>query len=121
MGKFLVRATIILVAVYFIIAYFVAQFCYVDILMGNHALLFELCVVVYCYSEGKYHCRFMKYTALAIFFVELLTRLDNAIDFLSIEQHNLIPIAILAIGIGTSTTLAFHHFYKVNQLKSKRK
>lgn len=117
MGKFLVRMTISAVAIYQIIAYLIAQLFVIDIMYGNHILLFELCVVVYTFSEGKYHCKYMKYTALSILLADTLTRLDYMFDFMSVTAHNLIPIGILAIGIGTSVTKAFIHFYRVIKLK----
>lgn len=117
MGKFLVRMTIVTVTIYQIIAYLIAELTGVDILTGNHILLFELCVVAYTFSEGKYHCKYMKYTALSILLADTLTRLDYMFDFMSVTAHNLIPIAILAVGIGTSVTKAFIHFYRVLKLK----
>jgi hypothetical protein len=120
MGKLLVRLTVAFVAIYFIVSYLLAQFAGVDILFGNYPILFELCVVVYTFSEGKYHCKYMKYTALSILLADTLTRLDYMFDFMSVDAHNLIPIAILAIGIGTSVTKAFIHFYQVLKIKHKR-
>lgn len=120
MGKFIVRITIVLVSIYFLISYIVAQRYGIDILDDYHTLLFELCVVVYCFSEGKYHCRFLKSTALAIFLSDTISRLDNSFNFLGVDAHNHICAYILALGIGTSITLALRHFYKVNQLRNKR-
>mgnify|MGYP006360515839 CR=1 FL=1 len=117
MGKFLVRMTIVTVTIYQIIAYLIAEFTGIDITTNAYTLLFELCVVVYTFSEGKYHCKYMKYTALSILLADTLTRLDYMFDFMSVTAHNLIPIAILAIGIGTSITKAFIHFYRVIKLK----
>ena len=121
MGKFIVRATIAFTSIYFLLAFYVAQFCGIDILNDYHTILFELCVVVYCYSEGKYHCKYMKYTALSIFLADTLTRLDYMFDFMSVSAHNLIPIGILALGIGTSITKAIMHFVRVMKLKKKKK
>lgn len=120
MGKFIVRITIVLVSIYFLISFIVAQRYGIDILNDYHTLLFELCVVVYCFSEGKYHCRFLKSTALAILLSDTISRLDNTFDFLSVDAHNYICAYILALGIGTSITLALRYFYKVNQLRNKR-
>lgn len=120
MGKFVVRITIVLVSIYFLISFIVAQRYRIDILDDYHTVLFELCVVVYCFSEGKYHCKFLKSTALAILLSDSISRLDNSFNFLSVDAHNYIPIYILALGIGTSITLALRHFYKVNQLRKKR-
>lgn len=121
MGKFLVRITIVITAVYLIISYCLAQFVGIDILDDWYSVLFECIIVVYCFSEGKYHCKYMKYTAISILFSDVLTRVDNEFDFLSVYAHNLIPIGILALGITTSITLAFRHFYKVNKIKKLRK
>lgn len=120
MGKFLARITIVITAVYLIISYCLAQFVGIDILDDWYSVLFECITVVYCFSEGKYHCKYMKYTAISILFSDVLTRVDNKFDFLSVYAHNLIPIGILAIGITTSVTLAFRHFYKVNKIKRLR-
>ena len=120
MGKFLVRLTIASVAIYMIVIYILAQLCGIDILFGNYPILFELCVVVYTFSEGKYHCKYMKYTALSIFFADTLTRLDYMFNFMSVSAHNLIPIGILAVGIGTSITKAIMHFVRVMKLKNKK-
>lgn len=120
MGKFLVRITIVITAVYLTISYCLAQFVGIDILDDWYSVLFECITVVYCFSEGKYHCKYMKYTAISILFSDVLTRVDNEFDFLSVYAHNLIPIGILALGITTSITLAFRHFYKVNKIKRLR-
>lgn len=120
MGKFLVRITIVFMALYLVLSYIIAQFFFIDILGNWYIVMFETCVVVYCFSEGKYHCKYLKYSALSLLVVDTLTRLDNTFNFLSVDAHNLIPIAILTLGIGTSITLALRHFYKVNQLRNKR-
>lgn len=121
MGKFFVRLTIAFVAIYFILSFIFAQSLGVDILLDFHIVPFEGCVVIYCFSEGKYHCKYMKHTALSIFFADLLSRLDNHFDFLSVTAHNRIPLSILALGIGTSITLAIRHFIKVIRLNNERR
>ena len=120
MGKLLVRLTVVFVALYFLLCYMLAQFCGIDALYYSYTLLFELITVVYCFSEGKYHCRFLKSTMLSIFLCDLLTRLDYTFDFLTTAEHNLIPISILALGIGTSITLAIRHFMRVIKLRNER-
>ena len=120
MGKFLVRLTIALVAIYFVVVFIIGQAFGINAYDNIYILLFELCVVVYTFSEGKYHCKYMKYTALSILLADTLTRLDYMFDFMSVTAHNLIPIGILAVGIGTSITTAFIHFYIVLKLKYYR-
>lgn len=119
MGKLLVRLTVIIVAIYFVISFIVAHIWRIDIIGNWYTSLFSLIIAVYAHSEGKYHCKYLKYTATAIFICDFLTRLDNTFNFLTAKSHNLIPVAILAIGLGTSCCLAIRHFYQVIQLKKK--
>lgn len=120
-GKLLVRISVIVIAIYFMLANIVAQTLCVDILNDSYILLFELIVVVYSFSEGRYHCKYLKFTMLGIFFSELITRLDNYFNFLSVSEHNAFGIVLIAIGIGVSMFKALMHFYKVGKLRQKRK
>ena len=120
MGKFLVRTTILVVAIYFIVTFLIAQIQGIDVANNLYVLLFEVIVVVYCYSEGKYHCKYMKYTALSILISDTLTRLDYLYDFMSVSLHNLIPVTIICVGLGFSVVKALIHFYKVMLLKWKK-
>jgi hypothetical protein len=120
MGKAVVRISVVSVTLYFVVAYLCAQFLGIDILNDYHSIPFEICVVVYAFSEGKYHCRYLKYTAITLPIVDLLSRLDNSYDFLSVTAHNLIPIGIIALGIATSLTLAIRHFIQVIRLRNGR-
>lgn len=120
MGKFLVRITIVFTSIYFLLSFLCAQYLGEDILSDSFLVLYEACVVVYCFSEGKYHCKHIKYTSLSILLCDTLTRLDNYINFFTIAEHNLIPVVILVLGLGTSVFSALHHFHKVTKLKQKR-
>jgi hypothetical protein len=120
MGKFLVRITVSITTFYFLFCYYYAQFEGVDIMDDWYSILFLAIIVIYCYSEGRYHCRHLKHLSLALLLCDILTRLDNCINFLTIYEHNLIPIVILVLGLGTSVFSALHHFHKVTKLKQKR-
>lgn len=120
MGRFLVRITIVLVALYLVLSYVIAQFIGIDILTPYYNVLFELCVVIYAFSEGKYHCKYIKYTALAILFADILTYADNYYDFLTVEAHNLIPVFMITSGILTGVTLAIKHYINVIKIKKRR-
>lgn len=120
MGKLLVRLTIVIVSIYFVLTYLVAQTMGIDIHSDWYASLFALIIVVYAHSEGKYHCKFLKYSATSLFVCDMLTRLDNAYNFLSVDAHNIIPIAILALGLGTSIALAIRHFIQVIKLNRRK-
>lgn len=121
MGKLLVRVLTIVVAIYLLIAFYIAQMYGEDILTGSHTLLYELIVVVYAHSEGKYHCRYLKFTISGIFIAECITHLDYSLNFLTTREHNWIPFCCIAIGIGCSMCKALMHFYKVVNLKQKKK
>lgn len=120
MGKFLVRITVVGVAIYFIISFIVAQIFGVHFFSNLYIVLFELITVVYCYSENKYHCEFIKHTALSIFIVDLISRLDHIFDFINATAHNAICIVVLMAGMTISLTKAIKHFHKVNKLKKQR-
>lgn len=120
MGKFLVRITIIGVALYFMLAYYMAQFHRVDILYNSYTLMFELCVVAYSFSEGIYHCRFAKWTMLSIFTSDIISHLDYYYNFISVGIYNYLLSFILFAGFGTSCCLAIRHFYRVIKLNKRK-
>jgi hypothetical protein len=91
-----------------------------DILLPCYNIPFELCVVAYAFSEGKYHCKYIKYTALAILVSDVITQLDNSFDFISVELHNIIPLFLIILGVAIGCILAIRHFIlvrKLNKLK----
>lgn len=116
MDKVITRLTIVLVTTYFIISYIAALFG-IDILTNSYIILFELCVVAYTFCSGKFHCMYMRCTALSILLVEILNHTDYYFNYIPVSVFNIIPIAILALGITTSFTLALHHFYRVIKVK----
>ena len=120
MDRVLTRLTIVIVTIYFIASYIFAQLG-VDILTNSYVLLFELCVVSYTFCSGKFHCKYMRWTALSILIVDLLNHSDYYFNYIPVNVFNIVPIGILALGIGTSITLAIRHFYKVMKLQSKLK
>lgn len=120
MDRVITRLSIILITIYFIVSYVLAQFG-IDILTNSYVLLFELCVVSYTFCSGKFHCKYMRWTALSILIVDLLNHSDYYFNYIPISIFNILPIGILALGIGTSITLAIRHFYKVMKLQSKLK
>lgn len=121
MGKFLVRVTVIVVAIYFLVAYYYAQFLGIDILRNTYTLLFELCVLVSAFESGNYHCKYMRWTILGIFICDCLSHIDYYFNVFSVKQHNAVPIFIMVCFGSTSLFLALRHFYRVTKLKYKRK
>lgn len=121
MDKVITRITIVLISLYFVLCYLVAQYMGVDIMRNSYILLLELCVVSYTFCSGKFHCKFMRWTALSILLADIVSHTDYYFEYIPLEWYNFIPLGILALGIGTSLTLALRHFYKVNQIKRKRR
>lgn len=121
MGKLFVRLTLVVVSLYMLACFYIAQFYGEDIMDDWYSVLFGIIIAIYAFSEGRYHCRYLKYTAISLPCADAFTRIDNAYDVLSVTAHNLIPIGILALGLGTTITLAIRHFIHVNRLRNARK
>ena len=119
MGKYIVRIAVILTGLYMMLSYYCAQFLGIDILRSWYHILFELCVAVYCYSEGRFHCAYIKHLALAILLSDIITQIDCYYDVLTIDAHNLIPIGLLGAGFFYFTIRSLHHFYRVFSLKKR--
>jgi hypothetical protein len=120
MDKFITRLTVICVSIYFLVAYIFAQLG-IDILTSSYVVLFELCTVSYTFCSGNYHCKYMRWTALSILIVEIINYTDYYFNYIPVSVYNIIPIFILALGMGTSLTLAIKHFSRVNKIKRNRK
>ena len=119
--KFLVRITIILTALYFMLTYILAQFFGIAYFNDFYVVLLELCLCVFCSVQGNYHCKYIRYTAWGLFVSDMLTRLDNEYDFLSVEAHNLIPACIIFSCILLSSYLAISHFIRSTKINNKKK
>lgn len=117
MGKFLIRWTVILSAVYLIVCYLAARFFLVDIWGQAYYLLFILCVCLCISKQGVYHCRFVKWTAYAILIEETITYLDVVFDFIPDNATVVLAPTIIAVGLATTTILAIRHYIKVRRLK----
>lgn len=120
-GKGFVRLTIIIVTLSLLCSFFVAQFFGEDIMMHVYVVLPEWCVVLYSFSEGKYHCKYMRFTALGVAIADTISRLDYVFNFLSVDAHNLIPISILVLCSCISFYKAIKHFIRVRKLKRLQK
>jgi hypothetical protein len=119
MDKVITRLTIILVTIYFLVSYILALFG-LDILTNSYVVLFESCVVAYTFYSGKFHCKYMRWTALSILTVEIINQTDYYFDYIPVSVFNIIPISILALGIATSVTLAIRHFVIVSRIRKSR-
>jgi hypothetical protein len=117
MSKFCVRLTIIAVAIYLVTCYFLTVFANLDIWSQTYYLLFELCVCLCISKQGVYHCKYIKYTAYGILAADTLVCIDNLFDIFPVNFMVFIPPVIIIIGLSTTTTLAIHHFLRIQRLK----
>lgn len=119
MDRFLTRLTIILVSLYFLISYIIAQVVGIDILRYSYILLFESCVVAFAFCSGRYHCKYIRWTALSILICDLISHTDYYFDYIPVDIFNILLASIMAIGLGTSAILSIRHFYLVSKLKKR--
>lgn len=119
MDKFLLRVTVVFTSLYFICV-FVLAWNGIEYFNDAYIVLFEICGCRVMSSQGKYHCKYMKYTAYGLTFGDALTRLDSTYDFLPYEAIYVIPASMIAISFVVPFILALRHFYKVQQLKHKK-
>lgn len=117
MGKFTIRLTIIMVALYIIMCYVVEFALHINIWSQTYYLLFELCTCLCISKQGVYHCKFIKWTAYSILISDSLVCVDNIFDVFPVNFMVLIPPAIIAVGLITTTSLAIRHFIRVQRLK----
>lgn len=117
MSKFLIRFTVVSVAIYLILCYLIGLLLQVEIWSQTYYLLFELCTCLCISKQGVYHCKFIKWTAYSILASDTLVCIDNLFDVFPVNFMVLIPPSIIAVGLLATTTLAIRHFIRVQRLK----
>lgn len=119
--KFLVRLTIILTSLYFIVVFSIALLFEETFHNDMYVVLLELCLAVFTSVQGNYHCKYARYTAWGIFSSDSVTRLDGAYNFVPVGNTAIVSSVILGLAIITSVFLAIRHFIKVKKLKSNKR
>lgn len=117
MSKFLIRFTVVSVAIYLILCYLIGLLLQVEIWSQTYYLLFELCTCLCISKQGVYHCKFIKWTAYSILASDTIVCIDNLFDVFPVNFMVLIPPSIIAVGLLATTTLAIRHFIRVQRLK----
>lgn len=119
MGKLLVRLFVVFTALYFLCTYIMAWLG-VECFRDAYILMAELAICVVMSSQGKYHCKYMKFTAYGLTASDSVTRIDNAFDILGVEASIILPLSIVMCSVTISFVLALRHYYRVLKLKSKQ-
>ena len=119
MDKLFVRLFVVFTALYLIHTYIMAWFG-VECFSDAYIVMAELAICVVMSSQGKYHCKYMKFTAYGLTASDCITRIDNAFDILGVEAAIVLPLSIVMCSISVSFVLALRHYYRVLKLKSKK-
>ena len=119
MDKLFVRLFVVFTALYLIHTYIMAWFG-VECFSDAYIVMAELAICVVMSSQGKYHCKYMKFTAYGLTASDSVTRIDNAFDILGVEASIILPLSLVMCSVTISFVLALRHYYRVLKLKSKQ-
>lgn len=119
MDKLFVRLFVVFTALYLIHTYIMAWFG-VECFSDTYIVMAELAICVVMSSHGKYHCKYMKFTAYGLTASDSVTRIDNAYDILGVEASIILPLSIVMCSLTISFVLALRHYYRVLKLKFKK-
>ena len=119
MDKLLVRLFVVFTALYLIHTYIMAWFG-VECFSDAYIVMAELAICVVMSSQGKYHCKYMKFTAYGLTASDSVTRIDNAFDILGVEASIILPFSLVMCSVTISFVMALRHYYMVLKLKSKQ-
>ena len=112
MDKLLVRLFVVFTTLYFICTYTMAWYG-VECFSDAYIVMAELAICVVMSSHGKYHCRYMRFTAYGMTASDSVTRIDNAFDILGVEASIILPLSIVMCSVTISFVLALRHYYRV--------
>ena len=118
MDKLFVRLFVVFTALYLIHTYIMAWYG-VECFSDAYIVMAELAICVVMSSQGKYHCKYMKFTAYGLTASDSVTRIDNAFDILGVEASIILPLSLIMCSVTISFVLALRHYYRVLKLKSK--
>ena len=118
MDKLLVRLFVVFTALYFLCTYIMAWYG-VECFSDAYIVMAELAICVVMSSQGKYHCKYMRFTAYGLTASDSVTRIDNAYDILGVEASIILPLSLVMCSVTISFVMALRHYYRVLKLKSK--
>lgn len=119
MDKFALRMMIVFISLYMTTCYMVALASGINIWSHTYTVLLELCLCFCISAQGKYHCKYMRWTLYGITLADALTSLDEMFDFIPCNRLVFLPPIIISLGLLTTTTLAIRHYIKVRKIKRR--
>ena len=118
MDKLFVRLFVVFTTLYFLCTYIMSWYG-VECFSDAYIVMAELAICVVMSSQGKYHCKYMRFTAYGLTASDSVTRIDNAYDILSVDAAIALPLSLVMCSVTISFVLALRHYYRVLKLKSK--
>ena len=100
-----------------IVCHIISVVWQINLWSHTYTVLFELCVCLCITAQGKYHCKFIRWTAYSICINDALVSADEMFDFLTYSASLLLPIITIAAGLTTTIALAINHYIRVKRLK----
>lgn len=119
MGKLLVRLFVVFTTLYFLCTYILAWYG-VECFSDAYIVMAELAICVVISSQGKYHCKYMRFTAYGLTASDSVTRIDNAYNILSVDAAIVLPLSLIMCSVTISFVLALRHYYMVLKIKFKK-
>ena len=118
MDKLLVRLFVVFTTLYFLCTYTMAWYG-VECFSDAYIVMAEFAICVVMSSQGRYHCKYMRFTAYGLTASDSVTRIDNAYDILSVDAAIVLPLSLVMCSVTISFVLSLRHYYRVLKLKSK--
>ena len=119
MDKLLVRLFVVFTALYFLCTYTMAWYG-VECFSDAYIVMAELAICVVMSTQGKYHCKYMRFTAYGLTASDSVTRIDNAFGILGVEASIILPLSLVMCSLTISFVLALRHYYRLLKLKHKK-
>ena len=119
MDKLLVRLFVVFTTLYFLCTYTMAWYG-VECFSDAYIVMAELAICVVMSTQGKYHCKYMRFTAYGLTASDSVTRIDNAFGILGVEASIILPLSLVMCSVTISFVLALRHYYRLLKLKHKK-
>ena len=113
------RLFVAFTTLYFLYTYIMAWYG-VECFSDAYIVMAELAICVVMSSQGKYHCKYMRFTAYGLTASDSVTRIDNAYDILSVDAAIVLPLSLIMCSVAISFVLALRHYYRLLKLKHKK-
>ena len=109
MHKKIVRFSVAMIAIYYIVCSFVKTFMDCSIYSHNYVLGLEFALCLLTFNQGIYHCRYMRILSVSILFWDLLKSLNLKMNIFTEQTADKLSF-IAGIELSIVLIIAFIHF-----------